>query len=563
MLPQCLTTTPVTPAVEEIRLFVLLNLLSVVIALYVAILSWQRRRISGGLPLCLLMIAVAQWSLFSALEIATMTLQGKIFWSKVAYFGTLTAPVLLLYFALDYTGLKKWLTRRNILLVFVFPALTLLLAFTNEHHGLIWNSFTPHPGNPGILQYGHGAFFWIGVFAYSYLCILVSSILLLQNALRMQHAYRRQMIAMLLASILPWGGNIAYLLRIDLFKGIDLTPISFSLAGILAAIAIFRFRLLDLVPVARDVLIENMQDGVIVLDRQNRVLDINPSAQNLIHKSLHQVFGQPILQVMGSQLELVQQTDPSAVFVLQIPWDRAGEVILDINVVPITTAQEKCIGRLISIRDISDQKRIENELQYANARLREQLTEINELQQTLREQAIRDPVTGLYNRRFLNEVLEIELARANREKQPISLVMLDLDRFKVFNDTHGHTAGDRLLKMLGGMLREQTRQGDFACRYGGEEFIIVMPGAPLNAALKRAEHWRQMFSRTTIHYEGKTLQTTFSAGVASFPTHGDTLDTLLKAADDALYAAKRAGRNRVKHACEDCPQQEGLFDRSH
>lgn len=530
---------------ENIRYFILLNLISVVVALFVAVISWQRRRTSGGLTLFLLMVAVAQWGLFSAVEIAAQTIPEKIFWSKIAYIGTLTSPVFFLLFALDYTGKRKWLSFQSTSLFLIIPVLTFLLALTNEHHGQIWNSFTPHPENPMILQYGHGPLFWVGVFGYGYLCILIASILLLRAALNLPHTYRQQSVALLLASVFPWGGNLFYLSGLHLLQGIDLTPISFSITGMISAYAIFRFRLLDLVPVARDVLIEIMQDGVIVLDSKNRLLDINPSALKMIGKDQKSIIGSPVTVVFDEQIKMIQHTDPSSVFHLQIPWGDHKESILDIHVVPITSMPHTYAGRLMTLRDVTQQKKIESELQEANERLRVQISEINELQHTLREQAIRDPLTGLYNRRFLNEILELELVRAERENQTVSLVMLDLDRFKDFNDTYGHSAGDEMLRELGELLRTQTRQGDFACRYGGEEFVIVMPGAPLDAALKRAEEWRLQFGRANIPHGNRKLRSTFSAGIATFPIHADTSETLLQSADEAMYNAKSCGRNRV------------------
>jgi len=175
-------------------------------------------------------------------------------------------------------------------------------------------------------------------------------------------------------------------------------------------------------------------------------------------------------------------------------------------------------------------------LALANLRLRE----------VLRGQSIRDPLTGLFNRRFMEESLERELRRAMRAKQQVALLMLDIDHFKRFNDTFGHQAGDALLRALGKLLRESTRGQDVVCRYGGEEFAFVLAGASFDAAQKRAEFLREDIKQLNVQYGGQLLgAVTLSIGIAVFPEHGDSAEHLLKAADDALYRAKEGGRDRI------------------
>jgi diguanylate cyclase (GGDEF)-like protein len=175
-------------------------------------------------------------------------------------------------------------------------------------------------------------------------------------------------------------------------------------------------------------------------------------------------------------------------------------------------------------------------LALANIRLRE----------TLRLQVNHDPLTGLFNRRYLDETLKREIYRVRRKKAPLGAIMMDLDHFKRFNDTYGHEAGDDLLQALGKFLEPQLRKEDIACRYGGEEFVLILPEAPLDVTQKRAEEIRQGVSQLQVSHRGKVLEMiTISLGVASFPEHGANEDDLLRAADNAMYQAKAAGRNRV------------------
>lgn len=198
-----------------------------------------------------------------------------------------------------------------------------------------------------------------------------------------------------------------------------------------------------------------------------------------------------------------------------------------------------------SLRELAERRRAQEELRDANERLKGQLSEIEALQARLRDQAIRDPLTGLFNRRYLTETLQRELARCAREGRPLTVVMLDVDHFKALNDAFGHETGDRMLQELGRFLGDETRHGDVACRFGGEEFVVVLPGASALAAAARAQVWRSAFERLVIPHQGHDVGVTLSMGVAECPTHATSADELLRASDVALYDAKRQGRNRV------------------
>ena len=168
------------------------------------------------------------------------------------------------------------------------------------------------------------------------------------------------------------------------------------------------------------------------------------------------------------------------------------------------------------------------------------------LRERLRTQSVRDHLTSLFNRRYMEETLERELRRAQRNSVPLSVIMVDVDHFKRFNDDHGHDAGDALLAELGRLLRSHVRVEDVPCRVGGEEFAIVMPGAAAKDALRRAEELREAAHRLRIVHRGVSLgAVSISLGVAAFPEHAAATDVLLRAADSALYRAKREGRDRV------------------
>ena len=171
--------------------------------------------------------------------------------------------------------------------------------------------------------------------------------------------------------------------------------------------------------------------------------------------------------------------------------------------------------------------------------------EVQTLQDRLREQSTRDALTGLYNRRYLEETLGRELILAARHGDPVSVIMGDLDHFKSVNDQHGHLAGDEVLRVFGNLMKQHARGSDIYCRYGGEEFLLILPQMAQDNAIERAEQLRSAIAGTSVPYGASLIAVTASFGVATFARDGRTGDELIAAADRALYAAKAGGRNRV------------------
>jgi diguanylate cyclase (GGDEF)-like protein/PAS domain S-box-containing protein len=190
------------------------------------------------------------------------------------------------------------------------------------------------------------------------------------------------------------------------------------------------------------------------------------------------------------------------------------------------------------IMDISERTRAERAVQV--------------LQEQLREQSTHDALTGLYNRHFLEETFARELLLAERTGHPVSVIMGDLDHFKAVNDRDGHLAGDEVLRVFGSLLKRNARKSDIVCRYGGEEFLLVLPGMTEEGAAERAEESRRAMAATPVRHRASQITVTASFGVATFPIHGRTTDELIAAADGALYSAKADGRNRVNLCFDPC-----------
>jgi diguanylate cyclase (GGDEF)-like protein/PAS domain S-box-containing protein len=256
--------------------------------------------------------------------------------------------------------------------------------------------------------------------------------------------------------------------------------------------------------------------------------------------------------IMAEHLRRIAQGDLTALSAtaeIEQPHKRGGTIHAEVAGTFLLDAQGQPYALLGISRDISERRRAEHELRQANETLRRQLEEIEKLQGALKEQTIRDSLTGCFNRRYLDETLERELSRSRREGYPLSLVIIDLDFFKQINDTYGHLAGDRALIVLAETLRADIRHEDVLCRYGGEEFVILMPRMPLDKAVERAESWRCKIADIRVAFGNFKLSFTASAGVAAYPDHGKMPDELTHAADTALYVAKNSGRNRVVAYC--------------
>lgn len=191
---------------------------------------------------------------------------------------------------------------------------------------------------------------------------------------------------------------------------------------------------------------------------------------------------------------------------------------------------------------VASQKQI---LEDANAALHEQISKIHDLQEKLRDQANRDSLTGLFNRRYLEGTLEREMARCRREGTPMTMLLLDIDHFKLINDTYGHQAGDEVLRVFGKTLHDSARAEDIVCRYGGEEFLLVLSKMPLDIARERGAYLLKLFEDTTVAFGELRIRITTSIGIAGTPEHSDSTDGLIRCADEALYLAKHNGRNRV------------------
>lgn len=487
----------------------------------------------GASALALFLFGTLIWSLTYALHWVSLTSTAKRFWLDMTYIGVVITPGAMLAFLVQFTRRGRFFRGWRIALLTIEPIVTLLLMWTDPLHGLFYGG--KRLANQSLI-YDGGPWFWVNVI-YSYSLIAVAIGVLVDTLRRSRSIHRMQTRLLLLGCLAPAIINLATFLGFKPFPGLDLTPIAFTLTGIFLAMGLVYYRLLDLVPIGRDVLVENMNEAMLLVDDRQLLLDFNPAARTLLGLGPEVEIGQPVEDVLAHLPRLLAYLtlEGEASFELNLQSEKS--VYLEVQIRLIQDPISHLTGRLIICHDITQQKLSQL---HAEARLRQ----IEALQVSLKELAIRDPLTGAFNLRYVQETLPRELARAQREQKPLSLAMIDVDGFKRLNDTYGHPAGDMMLVNLCQILSSQTREGDILARMGGDEFLVVLPSVDIETARHRAEGWRQAFAESELRYKDATIRGSFSLGLAAFPAQARDAEELIRLADDALYQAKMAGRNR-------------------
>lgn len=595
-----------------------------------------------------MLAGIGWWCGFYTLEAVVPALGAKMVFAQLEYLGIVTVPVFWFLFSLRYTGRDEWLKRKLVALLSLVPILTLILVATNGLHHLVWSSVRSDPTGPfPALLIGHGPYFWLHL-AYSYLLILGATGTLVWSVVRYPKNYQHQAVLITAGAIVPWAANLLYALGLVPDDNLDPTPFAFALTGALLALALSRYRLLHLFlglrGRARSALIEDMPDGLIVLDGENRIIDCNPAASAILGGSSRPLLGTPLEEV--SDLPCVaEKLALSGDFRCEVELEAQGESrIFDVLSSRLGQRDIEASGHLVVLRDISEKRRAEEAARESEQRYRTLVENANELiftldsegrltsvnpavehvtgfakdelvgqdvdrllaenkrpetsrillaldtgetqevrvkskagstvvleasiratyhdgettgyeciardvtesrawEEALRFQALHDSVTSLPNRMHLRERLHELITSAQTQEDRLALLVLDLDDFKRVNDNLGHHIGDALLEVVGLRLGRSIRAADILARLGGDEFALLVHVDDAADARRVARRVLGAFQRV-FAVEGHQLALSASVGVAIYPEHGSTVDTLLRVADIAMYAAKRGGGSR-------------------
>lgn len=349
--------------------YLLLYLVTVSISLLIGGYLWRQRDAGGVRDLALLMFAVALWTAADGIERAVVELPTKLVLSKISHIGIQSVPVLFFLFVVRFTRRDAWLTPRREAALWVLPLITLVAVATNELHGLIWPSVVLVSTDLGILAiYDHGVWFWIAT-AYLYLLILGAVGLLIYTVLRHPRQYRSNSLLLIGAALVPWIANFVYLADLNPLPGIDWTPIAFAVTGVLIFFALTRLGLLDLVPVARSILFDEIGDGLFVLDTGQRVRNLNRAAQQMI-VAPESVYGELFADLFDLPPALADGLRNHAAVQGVIASKRAAPQILDLRSTVLTARTGRVIGAALVLRDITERREMELALARSEERFR-------------------------------------------------------------------------------------------------------------------------------------------------------------------------------------------------
>ncbi len=489
-----------------------------------------RRLTPATMGLAIYLVTSAMWTAIAIYVVLGRSTDGVLptVWITVVV-SFLVVAVRLLGHALSDAAWRP--TARYVVSLLVHPAVMIAIASTPSLHHLIVSA-----NAQGQSHYEAG--YWAHA-ALSYGLAIHAGRLLARARHQVQALAGYSKLVLLLPWTLPIIAN-AFSVWQDGPLGFDFTPVAFVASSILVGRALTHDGLASIMPIARVHVFESLKDGLIVLDPAGRIVDVNTRALALMGVS------GIASEISGRALDAVC-TPVAAIVSLDGEHDVriAGKsMVINVDRSPLTNPRGRDVGLLVHLRDVTEDVLQRRELVRVSDALAYEAMLNETLRAELAEQVVRDSGTGLHNRRFVFETLPTIADECSRDGVPLSIVLLDIDRFKAINDTYGHAVGDRALMVIATVL-EGEAAGAAVARFGGEEFMVLLPGATTEEAVSRAEALRRACASIVISTREGTIGVTLSAGVATAHTGQIDVAALIELADGALYDAKNGGRNRV------------------
>lgn len=362
----------------RITIYALLHVPALIATLTALPFIWSRRNVPGLAHLARLEVAAVLWIAAAGMEMAAATVPLKFFWSQVCYLGTMTLPVFLLLFALEYAQPRNHWGWRRILPLFVIPVLTWIVVFSDHLRPLNWPSLEIDPvTNIGV--YGHGPWFWVAM-VYIYALVAAALVILFARLLRLRAYFRSQITIFAVAIAFPLIGNFLYMTGLNPIRGMEWTPIAFGIMSVVLAWGTFQANALSLVPVAHERLTESMPDAIVILDVHNRVVELNPAAQSIFGGAPRSVIGQPVCGLIGTaeQTSALLDSETEQRMELSVAVDGAPRVF-DVYMSPLRHWRGQLTGRLLVLRDMMRYKRLEHEREELIQGLQEALAQVKTL----------------------------------------------------------------------------------------------------------------------------------------------------------------------------------------
>ncbi|TWT00640.1 diguanylate cyclase [Planomicrobium sp. CPCC 101079] len=511
---------------HELLKYILIVALGGGISLFLSIYAFLRLKNTPGGKYFVLATAMSSiFTLAYAFELASATLDGIKFWLKIEYIALPFLPLFILLMCFDYVGQKMGRGFRNGLLA--IAAMTVLVQTTNDFHHLYYSSVGLRVDSPfAIADLEAGPWFYVhSLFLYG--CVAVSLGILLKQLRNHSFKFRMQVLLMIAGLLVPVVASFFYVAGVSPY-GIDLGPVFMSVSFILHGIALLPFQMFNVAPIARDTVFESMEEGAIVLNRNNVVVDYNRSILKVLPVLRKQAIGKPVEEVLSDNrlLHKIISREQKCDYELYVD----GELLhFQIRFSPVRNKKDILVGKIVSFVNV---------------------TERVEMERALKQLASIDGLTQVFNRTYFLEKAEEVFERLSLKGGLASVIMFDIDHFKRVNDTYGHATGDTVLTYIAQSAKESVREMDILGRYGGEEFVICLPNTSMEAAQKVAEAFRKQISESYLLIDGKRIDLTLSFGVSEVQIEaGDfshSIQAVMGEADQALYAAKENGRNRVE-----------------
>ena len=502
--------------------FLICGLISTLLAWY----AWRYRSTSGARAFVYFTLAVAIYCAGYAMELASPNLQTALFWNNVQYIGILTFPTLYLIFVIHYLSHGAWLSPTRLALLFTPPAVLFLIKLFDGSLHLVYASAEMGFTNSFfLLSFTRGPLYpYLG--AYHLMMVSIANYLLLQKWRYSTNLYRIQTTLMLVSAVIVYALFVIYILGIPplpILAGLDFIPLAYAIWTVGISLAIFRYRLFDLAPIAREALIERLTDGVVVLDYQTRVVDANSQALK-IQGWTQTPFGQPAREALASWLTPGFESTSELPLRIEVTQALEGAALVyEVTIVALRVKGGEKIGYLIGFHDITRRKAIEAQL---------------------KELSLSDELTGLTNRRGFNLLANQVLTMATRMQLDASLFYIDIDDLKYINDTLGHATGDLAIKDVADFLKSSFRSSDVVTHLSGDEFVILaIQSRESSATMMRKRLQEDIKSHYLL---GRSFQLNFSTGVAQYSwKQPKSLDDLMAEADKAMYAAKQAKKGYI------------------